>query len=198
MNKDVCDFLVFLGSPPKELGDSGVVFRIEKRGVRHNNIVRFSDLRVVDLPVRMASSGFLKNALFGRPNVVNGLELDKPRECVINADLIKPLKHSGNPMVFAVLPDSFGDLADSFRQDEYFNQGFELGYMIREKESNAMKDLINLGRSRDEVNDIIGGSVTKSVEFAKELFNNFSKDVDAKVDGLKNKKQNNDDEPINY
>jgi hypothetical protein len=174
--KQISDFIVSLGDyDPADL-ESYRIFRIEDLPIVKNQMYICNDLKAVDVPVRQSGGRYVFNQMFGRPNVIGQIDLEKQRKTSFETGLLIPLKSGGKPNVYIMLPPTFELLADAIKNHPDFAPAFELGYMSRQNKMALKQMMIESGISRGEMEDRISQSNTSYMENIRKAINSFQQD----------------------
>lgn len=131
-------------------------------------------LNAKDVAVRRPAGMAFWNFLRGKPTIIGQLDLDKLREASFAKNLWFTIRQ-GTPSVYAVFPDNYEDLPESFKSDMYFGYAFQLAYKARKSDENRKAMLLGAGEKDIEVYDMLMQSRTKENEYYLKMYDWLNK-----------------------
>lgn len=173
MDKEVNDFLVFVGDVDEDLDNFALGVVVGGMKVKNKRVN--ADVLVRDVNVVRSAGRTLWNWITGKPTIQGGMELDKVRNANFSEELIFAIK-LGKPALALVFPDRFEQLPESIKKDKYFGTAFQITYMQMQA-LNTQKELLEeAGFNQTEIWDKLSQSHTKSNEYITKLVQDYTKD----------------------
>ena len=179
MEKGVNDFFVACGNNMDAELETFKLFGVVRDPKTKNGRVIYG-LRAVDVNVHRGGGFYFLNLLFGRPNVVGKLDLDRLRECTVD-EFNNLLLKEGKPSVFLGLPDRFEDLPLSVKINPVWGTSLKLGYLQMQSKRLQEEILLEAGFQQAEIQDILSQSQTKLNEFIIKSFSDYASATESQL-----------------